>query len=208
MPDRQAAPLEPNLRQPAPALGPRAQRTIESILDATREIFLTRGYGGTSINEITRQAGVSRASFYTYFPSKRDVLLSLGSGATKAARAAIAGLDDLPADWTVDDLESWLSESLRFLDTHGAFGLAWSQAAYEDPELREAGMRTHLRTCAMFGARLNAIRVDPLAEDTHLGLMVFSMLERTWTQQKLYEPTVEVDDVVRAGARLLEKLLR
>lgn len=203
MPTDPAPGLSAQLRQPAPELGPRALRTIESILDATREIFLTRGYGGTSIDDITTRAGVSRASFYTYFPSKRDAMLALGDGATRAARDAIARLDDLPDTWTTDDLADWLRTSLEFLDTYGSFGLAWGQAAHEDDELREVGMRTHLRTCRQFGARLNKLRGEPLAQDEALGLIVFSMLERTWSQLKLYEPTVTDDDIVEAGAQVI-----
>jgi hypothetical protein len=44
-----------------------------------REVFLTRGYAGTTVDEIARIADVSRASFYAYFPSKREVLLALGA---------------------------------------------------------------------------------------------------------------------------------
>lgn len=62
MAKKKAAPFEPNLRQPAVALGTRARRTIGNILDATREVFLTHGYAGTSIDDITTLAGVSRAS--------------------------------------------------------------------------------------------------------------------------------------------------
>ena len=199
--------LAPTLRQPAADLGPRAQRTIENILDATREIFLTRGYGGTAIDDITNKAGVSRASFYTYFPTKRDVLLALGTGATTAARQAVDNLDRLPPDWTITDIEDWLRESMSFFDKYGSFGLAWTQAAYEDEELRSASMKTHLHTCATFGAKLNSLRKEPLAEDQQLGLLVFSMLERTWTQQSLYDPTVTRNNIVATGARVIHSLL-
>lgn len=199
--------LTPRLRQPAPDLGPRAQRTIESILDATREIFLTRGYGGTAIDDITNKAGVSRASFYTYFPTKRDALLALGTGATTAARKAIDNLDQLPPNPTITDLENWLQDSMGFFDKYGSFGLAWTQAAYEDEELRMSSRKAHLHTCAIFGAKLNALRKVPLADDEKLGLLVFSMLERTWTQQNLYDPTVTRKDVVATGARVIHSLL-
>lgn len=204
---RQTLP-EPNLRQPAPELGPRAQRTIDSILEATRDIFLTHGYQGTSIDDITSRAGVSRASFYTYFASKRDALLALGGDASRAARDAIAMLDDLDDDWDVHDLERWFREGLSFLDVYGSVGLAWSQAAHEDPELHRASLHTHLRTCELLGAKLNELRGVPLADDRVLGLLVWSMLERTWSQVKLYDPTVRPDQVIENGALLIEALLR
>ena len=105
MPDTRTTPSAPpqngesfltpaTLRQPADALGPRAQRTIVRIIEATREVFLTRGYSGTTIDEIARVADVSRASFYTYFPSKREVLLAVG--AERRERSAQALIDRFP----------------------------------------------------------------------------------------------------------------
>lgn len=199
--------LEPTIRQPAPQLGPRAQRTIERILDATREIFLTRGYGGTSIDDITQLAGVSRASFYTYFPTKRDALLALGNGATQAARATLRELEQLPDDWTSADLEAWMHRALAFLNDYGSFGVAWSQAAYEDDELRTAGMKTHLATCQQFGATLDKLRGTSLGDGTQQGLLAFGMLERGWMQYKLYEPALTEADFAENGAALLAAML-
>ena len=52
---------------------PRAssRATIE---DAAAELFLEQSYDGTTIDEITRRAGVSRATFFNYFSSKSDLL--------------------------------------------------------------------------------------------------------------------------------------
>ena len=55
--ERGTAAVTPQLRQPGSVLGPRAARTITAILDATRQIFLTRGYAGT-IDEIAKAAGM------------------------------------------------------------------------------------------------------------------------------------------------------
>ncbi len=48
-----------------------SRRTIE---EAAGELFLERGYAETSIEDIARRAGVSRASFFNYFAAKSDVL--------------------------------------------------------------------------------------------------------------------------------------
>lgn len=44
--------------------------------DAANELFLEQGYDETSITDIARRAGVSRTSFFSYFPTKADVLWS------------------------------------------------------------------------------------------------------------------------------------
>lgn len=184
----------PSLRQPAPELGARAKRTIAKILDATREVFLARGYRGTSIDEITRVAGVSRASFYTYFPSKRDALLALGADSRAIADSLVDDLRAIdPTD--VDAIARWVERYFRFLDDYGSFVLAWSQAAHEDPELLVTGMKGHLLTCRHIGEVLDDLRGESLGDPVHQGLLVSSMLERAWRYHQLYgdalaEPTL------------------
>ena len=43
--------------------------------EAATELFLEQGYADTSIDDIASRAGVSRATFFNYFPGKVDVLL-------------------------------------------------------------------------------------------------------------------------------------
>lgn len=46
-----------------------------NILDAAMKVFSKKGYRGSSIADITKEAGVSKALFYHYFKSKRDLLV-------------------------------------------------------------------------------------------------------------------------------------
>src|SRR5258708_666347 len=126
------------LRQPADALGPRAQRTIGRILDATRDVFMSRGYSGTTIDEIARVSNVSRASFYTYFPSKREVLIAVGANAASECQMMIDRLSNMNGaanknGTTRAGLRTWVADYLELLDIHAGFAFAWTQAANDDP---------------------------------------------------------------------------
>jgi AcrR family transcriptional regulator len=46
------------------------------IVDTARELFARRGYAGVGIEDICRQAGLAKGSFYRYFASKDDVFLA------------------------------------------------------------------------------------------------------------------------------------
>ncbi|MBT5576399.1 MAG: TetR family transcriptional regulator, partial [Microbacteriaceae bacterium] len=41
--------------------------------EAALELFVEQTYAKTTIEEITQRAGVSRATFFNYFPAKSDV---------------------------------------------------------------------------------------------------------------------------------------
>jgi AcrR family transcriptional regulator len=44
------------------------------LAEAAAELFLEQGYHQTSVDDIAHRAGVSRATFFNYFPAKADVL--------------------------------------------------------------------------------------------------------------------------------------
>jgi AcrR family transcriptional regulator len=52
---------------------PRAS-SRQMIAEAAGELFLEQTYAGTTIDDIARRAGVSRATFFNYFASKSDLL--------------------------------------------------------------------------------------------------------------------------------------
>jgi len=197
------AAVSPQLRHPGAEVGPRATRTIAAILDATREIFLTRGYAGTTIDDITRVAGVSRASFYTYFPSKRDALLALGADSLSTFMGVAKALSEFAPDWNIADLESWVARYFSLLDEHGSFAFAWTQAAHEDEDIRRAGQRGHLELCRRFGVALAALGGRPAEDPVEAGLLIVSMMERGWAYTRLYDDNLNMEALQRAAVHML-----
>ena len=49
-------------------------RKWKRIIDAASELFAEQGYRKTSVDEIARHAGISKATFYQYFKTKGEVL--------------------------------------------------------------------------------------------------------------------------------------
>lgn len=64
----------------------------EEILNSALKLFFERGFSETSIEEITRLAGVSKGSFYTYFHSKEDLLSEVIKASIEATRNSFIGL--------------------------------------------------------------------------------------------------------------------
>lgn len=195
-----------SIRQPADGLGPRARRTVAAIIEAAREVFLAKGYTGTTIDEIARVAKVSRASVYTYFPSKREVLFAVGARGAAETSTIIESLPHRPN--TRAAMVEFVTEYFRFLDVHGSFSFAWTQAARADDEIRRAGMRRHLSICRRFGELLAASAGRVADDPAIIGMIAWSMLERTWHYSDLYGSTVERDSVIRDLAETLWALAR
>ena len=75
----------------------RRESSREEILEAAREILLSRGIGGTTLEAVARAIGMSKAALYYYFPSKEALLFELMFGVierqAKAVNAAVTEAD-------------------------------------------------------------------------------------------------------------------
>lgn len=66
---------------PVEGLRSRKRReTSQRITDAGISLFIEKGYEGATLEDIAARAGISRRTFFYYFKSKDDILLSAQSG--------------------------------------------------------------------------------------------------------------------------------
>lgn len=73
------------------ALSVRRGRKFDQVLEGARQIFMSDGFEGASVDDIARAAGVSKATLYSYFPDKR--LLFMEVARTECARMADRALE-------------------------------------------------------------------------------------------------------------------
>ncbi len=55
----------------------RRKATRDSVVDAALRLFAREGYLGVRVQDIVREAGVSRATFYKYFSEREEILAEL-----------------------------------------------------------------------------------------------------------------------------------
>lgn len=65
------------------------RETLARITASGVRLFLDKGYEATTVDDISREAGISRRTFFHYFESKDDILLSLQSGVGEMLAAAV-----------------------------------------------------------------------------------------------------------------------
>src|SRR6185436_20844555 len=74
----------------------RSHETKRSLVQAAMALWRANGYARTTVADICRAAGVSKALFYFYFPRKEDVLFEVGVISTQSAHRAIHKLLQKP----------------------------------------------------------------------------------------------------------------
>jgi AcrR family transcriptional regulator len=65
------------------------RETAQRIADAGLRLFIANGYDATTLDAIAAEAGISRRTFFYYFKSKDEILLSLMDGADEMIAAAL-----------------------------------------------------------------------------------------------------------------------
>jgi AcrR family transcriptional regulator len=81
------------------------------LVQAAMALWRTNGYAKTTVADICRAAGVSRALFYFYFPAKEDVLFEVGLLSTRAAQKTVH--QELAGDY---DVRAVITKALRSLE--------------------------------------------------------------------------------------------
>lgn len=78
----------------------------DAILDAASRLFIQRGIGGTSIQDIAEALGLTRTAVYYYFKRKEDILRTLTEEVTMSA-GRLAAHDTLDGD-PIEALRAWV----------------------------------------------------------------------------------------------------
>lgn len=52
-------------------------RKFDQVIEGARVVFMREGFEGASVDEIARDAGVSKATLYSYFPDKQHLFLAV-----------------------------------------------------------------------------------------------------------------------------------
>jgi TetR/AcrR family transcriptional regulator, mexJK operon transcriptional repressor len=75
--------------------GVRRGRKFDQVLDGARKIFLRDGFERASVDDIAREAGVSKATIYAYFPDKQLMFLEVARcECHRQTEDAAASMDD------------------------------------------------------------------------------------------------------------------
>ena len=153
------------------AMTPRKRLTAEerrsAILDSALEVFAQRGYHSTSIDDIARAAGISKALIYEHFVSKQqlhaDLIAVHASELSERLGQAVERVDPTSG---AERLEAGLDAYFVFVEEHQpAWRILFRQAL--DPESAEVLDRIIAQVTAVVAA---LIAQDPGAyapDETH-----------------------------------------
>jgi len=173
-----AVPLHRSAQAP---LRSRALKTKKHLIETAMALFLQRGYVATTIENIADAAEVSRASFYTYFSSKREIMMVAGHDCRLASWQLFEQFATIDRDNLLPGIRAWVAKYFKFLEQNGGYLLMWQQAALQDPELRQPGMRGSLRGAKILARSLQDLGIARSEDDLLIrSIAIMSLLDRFW----------------------------
>ena len=87
---------------------PRNPIRRNEILQAAHDLFVERGYGGVSIDELIRRIGGSKTTFYRHFGSKEGLFIAVVDGVVGGIVKPLPDLKDL--DMSLEDVLLFVAE--------------------------------------------------------------------------------------------------
>ncbi|SFI78842.1 MULTISPECIES: TetR/AcrR family transcriptional regulator [Microbacterium] len=163
------------------------ETTRKRLLSTALDLFQSKGYVATTIDDIAVAAASTRVTFYAHFPSRRDIMLSLidelnqilERGASDTGRSTASALVDAVRAGTADAIGPWLRTQAGRWPAIKPYLLSAAEAAAVDDEIRVVYENWADEVIADIADGLTA--AGRYAPETHhmRGELAFGMLDRT-----------------------------
>ncbi|MGF1679963.1 TetR/AcrR family transcriptional regulator [Photobacterium minamisatsumaniensis] len=188
---------------------------------AANKLFLSKGYAGTSVNDLITEVGVSKGAFYHHFDSKQAVLAAWSDNMLDQYRHMLGGLVVDPNISALDKWQQMLRHSNQWKLDQRDIMLSYTKIINMDEniQLKHYVMQRTSKLLADYyqiiikQGNSEGVFVVPVPEMTaQLMVSVLFSFSETLTQQLLNHgiETLTVEDVipsVKATQQAIERML-
>ena len=158
--------------------------TLQRIAKAGLDLFLTKGYEETTLDDISAAAEISRRTFFYYFKSKDEILLAWQSGLVEALRKAL--LEEPSKQSPLDTLCNALLNLAAPFNSDSTLVIA--QLLKSNDHLRAANQAKYLQLeqtafevlCELWPHEQRSVQLRMIAM---IGLGAFRVAVDDWTDQ-------------------------
>lgn len=113
-------------------------QTRRLFIEAAAASFRANGYAATSVDDIAKAAGATRATFYLHFSGKADVMHELLATVGGETVDIHERLTEAVAAGTREAIAAWLDSAFDFWERLGSLLRAQEEAAALHPEVSQA----------------------------------------------------------------------
>lgn len=123
----------------SPDVGTRGATTRNRIVEVSLSLFGEVGFFNTSVDAIAKEANISRATLYQYFPGKNEIFLELLEECGRALVRVARRIGPLgPTDVGFDNLNWWLGEWSWVFEKYSTMFVQWTSVASSEIAVRSS----------------------------------------------------------------------
>ncbi len=174
---------------------------MRKLLDAGAQVFATKGYHATRVDDIVKLARTSHGTFYLYFSNKEDLFRALATEVADEMNTLAASLEPLePGDAGLRALHDWIGALSGVYERNRAVIRAWTEAEIGGSEFGRLGTDVLSQFTRVLTRRIG----DAAPADLDPGiasLALVAMLERlnyyVLAQQVRVDESAMIDTLAR-----------
>ena len=187
-------------------LSPRARRTVRQLMEAACHAFAEHGYYGAKIDDVIKEAGVARGTFYKYFDDKLDLLRAVAEEARTGLTATILRFAEIqPGPQCPEQLRTWLREYMPVRDRYLAVIRVWSDGQVDDPAVQSIRRQSRKVVRAAFGSVVKGVE-HPYPFNLDVAALVFNaVMDRVPAALTDRTPALSEDEVIETVAAFIER---
>lgn len=106
-----------NQVKPLPLRKQQKNYTRQRLIDVARELFIKNGIQNTGIDDIAKAAGTSRATVYTHFGGKNEIIREITAETWDLNQALCAEFGELK-EWTRSAVRAWIAHVFASNDAY------------------------------------------------------------------------------------------
>ncbi len=167
-----------------------AETRREQLLESARELFVRKGYRGTSTEDIARNAGLTKGALYFHFKNKEEILLALVKLIAAGFRAELDKA--LPQPSRPEDVVRFVLQSKKCAEVCEFNGVMdiWVQST-RIPRVHKFIADNHRRTIAFFCDHMDPSLGRSRQERKRLAVMVFALADGLAVHRVLHPGTIQ-----------------
>ncbi|WP_338753757.1 TetR/AcrR family transcriptional regulator [Bacillus sp. FJAT-52991] len=175
------------------------------VIEVAHVLFIEKGYLATSIQDILDKSKISKGTFYNYFSSKKELLMTIFEmikNETKKRRV------DILAGRSTSDKEAFIEQiavKMKVNQENNLFALFQGVFASEDEELKKIVKSYHYEEIEWLQKRmLELYGEDILPYSLDLAVGLFGMIQNYIHFFLMVDQGMDIDKVIRYSMRRLE----
>jgi AcrR family transcriptional regulator len=129
----------------------------QSLLDAAQRLYIEESYAMTTVDDIVREAQVSRTTFYRHFDSKLAIADALFQQAMMPLRPIHEALAS-HADPGESEIALWMNRVLDQLEAHRTLVQIMREVEVVEPDSHSARHDAHKDLIQLYGKKIPAFR--------------------------------------------------